>query len=109
MKHIVQIAAQIQWQVKQDPASRYFIAVCDPLGLTVEGETYGELVDNLKDGLSLLMRSWVRHGNFDAFLRERGWSVVPDPASPADLEDAYFDVPFELVAKSARDQANHVH
>src|SRR5437868_4715631 len=110
MKHVVPIQGQVQWVFRQDPVSRRFIAVCDPLGLTVEGDTYGEMVDYLQDAVSLVLGSMHKSGDFDQFLRDRGWSLVPGRvASPADLDDAQFDVPFELLSKQSHDSARRIH
>jgi len=103
----VEINATLQWVFFKDDASQRWIAVCDPLGLTIEAETHTELRENIEDGLNLLFLDLVRENEFEGYLRQRGWSVTG--RHPAAGEKVRFDVPFELVSKGRRDSENRIH
>lgn len=102
----VQINANIQWLFTKDEPSGQWIAVCNPLKLTMEGDTYGELMENLNQSIQLLFESLVSSGEFDQFLRDRGWSAQHQ-VTIADIQsqNVRFDVPFELIARNGRDSS----
>lgn len=95
----VQIEANLVWKVWRDPASGWWVGACDPLRLTAEGETYGELMVDIDGVLQGLFRHLVIEDNVQEFLRATGWkqkltlSKIPEQAN---LEDLRFDVPFEV-------------
>ena len=102
------IQSTIQWRYFQDQASGRWIAVCDPLRLTIEADSNGELRENIEDALQLFMRSLLKSGDLERFLEEHGWQkrVFGNPSAG---EDVRFDVPIELVAQRANDSSRHVH
>jgi hypothetical protein len=104
MRHMVQVQAKIQWEFYQDPASKRWIAVCEPLGLTIEADSHTELRENIEDSLRLFMRSIFADGQFERFMRERGWVAqnIPQNVAPQDIG---FDVPIELIARKASNGA----
>ena len=107
---VITVESTIQWRFAQDPASGRWIAICDPLRLTIEADSSSELRENIEDALQLFMRSLLRSGDFERFLQEHGWrkhmvGLLTDPTTG----DVRFDVPIELIAQRANDSARHVH
>jgi hypothetical protein len=96
----IEINGLVSWQFKQDSTSARLIAICDPLGLTVEADSHQELRENIEETMQLVMRSMLKSGDLDNFLRERGWTVA-SPAQQAADEEVVFDVPIELIAARA--------
>jgi hypothetical protein len=99
----IEVASQVQWQVGRAPSGR-FIAVCDPLGLTMEGSGLDDLAANINDATQLLMVDLLSSGELDSFLRSRGWHATNLPAEP-ETEDVEFDVPIPLLVRQGRDSA----
>lgn len=97
MKPTVTVNAKVSWAVTQDAETRRFVAVCDPLQLTIEGESYRELMENVSDSLHLLLISMMRENSLDRFLAEQGWTLH----GPVTDEEVFFDVPFEPVMQAA--------
>jgi len=104
---MVQIQAKLEWHFYRDERSRRYIAVCEPLKVTIEADSHAELCENIEDGLNLLFRNLVRDQEFDRFLQARGWLAL-GPV-PENLETARFDVPFELIARKVNDSARAFH
>lgn len=104
----VEVRAQLQWMFYRDDRSRRWIAICDPLKVTVEADTHTELRENIADGLNLLFRNLLKDRELDTFLRNRGWSLVG--SAPAEESNVRFDVPIELIArKGTNDLARGIH
>ena len=103
---IVRIQASIPWHYTQCDSGRW-IAVCDPLGLTVQSERYSEMTEDINDTLDLLFQDLLTDQALDEFLSAKGWTrgsgPLPEP------EDAQFDVPFELIASRNDGPAEHLH
>jgi len=104
MKRIVQIQVngQVQWQVGRSSAGRW-IGVCQPLGLTMEGDSLDDLFNNINESVQLLMEDLVETGEFDSFLRHRGWQAVPNGSQQQGPVE--FQVPIDLLVRTSRDSA----
>lgn len=99
---VVHIDAQVQWVFTQDVPTGYWVAVCDPLGLTVEGHTHAEMREHIDEALNLIFKNMVTTGEMDRFLMERGWRAANMPtAAQIATERVKFDVPIELIAQQA--------
>lgn len=98
-KHIVQVQGQVRWEFHQDPASRRWIAICQPLNLTIEADSHTELRENIEDSLRLFLKSVFADGELEKFMRDHGWTAQVPPHVAAN--DIRFDVPIELIAKAA--------
>jgi predicted RNase H-like HicB family nuclease len=105
MKHVIQIEVkgQVQWNVGQSAAGNW-IGVCEPLKMTMEGETLDDLQQNIRQSLQLLMEDLMKNGELEAFLREHGWRAIPGPHQHGSVE---FQVPYQLV-RQPRDSARNV-
>jgi predicted RNase H-like HicB family nuclease len=87
---IVRVDANIHWQVSANQYS--WVGICEPLKLTVEASTYGELMENISETLDAVLSDLMKSDELPRFLKTHGWALMtPLPAKP---EDVRFDVPF---------------
>lgn len=97
----VEVNGQVQWEVART-ASGVWLGVCRPLGLTMQGESLDELLASINDSVQLLLRDLLESGELDAFLKHRGWRLVPGVQQEGQVE---FDVPIALLVRADRDSA----
>jgi hypothetical protein len=91
---VIQINANVPWSFTRVRSGQY-IAVCDPLKLTLQADTFYDLMEDIAISLDALLKDLLGDNELDRFLRERGWTAFsPIPARPKNVR---FDVPFELV------------
>jgi predicted RNase H-like HicB family nuclease len=88
---LVRVDANLKWSVLQGTGGNW-VAVCDPLGLTVQGETWAELMEDIGHTLDALLKDLLSTRELDRFLQDRGWT--PSAPIPEFPEDVRFDVPF---------------
>lgn len=101
----VQVQGNVQWQVH--PSGNAWIAICQPLRLTVEAETYGHLMEAISDTLDAVLADLMKSNELPKFLQSHGWTLMtPLPAKP---EDVRFDVPFIPSMMDANGPARVVH
>ena len=91
---VLHIQAKIQWKAFRDPSSKIWVAVCQPLKLTVQGETWGALMECINDTLNLLFNALMESGDFEKFLRKHGWKKLNE--LPPKSSRVKFDVPFDV-------------
>lgn len=85
----------------------HWVAVCEPLGLTIQSDTWASLMDDIAHTLNALFSDLLHEGELDRFLRDRGFRVLgPIPSKP---DDTWFDVPFSATRTTERDFAAAVH
>ena len=102
----IQVDGQVQWQVCKTDTG-HWVAMCEPFGLTMEGESLDELYDNIGESVQLLFEDLLDDGELDSFLKARGWT-----AQPLEVEKdggVEFAVPFELLVQSGRDSAHTIN
>lgn len=104
---VIEIQAQmkLQWLTFQDPASGRWIAVCDPLKITVGADKWGELAENIDDSLLALIVDLYENNEFDEFMRKRGWKLMNPMPAKID-ENVRFDIPMDIQRMHARDYQN---
>jgi hypothetical protein len=108
MVHIVEIQAQLSWIVFQDPLSKRWIGVCEPLRITLGSESQADLVETIDDSIQALLMDLWQQNEFEQFMRSRGWRpMTPLPAEKT--EQVRFDVPMDILMRSARDYQNPVY
>jgi hypothetical protein len=90
---IIQIEANVQWEVAFDPDAKVYMGVCRALNLNAIGDTWIEFQECANDALNALLLDLFRSGEFEGFMRTHGWrpSSVPVPGSTP-----RFDVPFMM-------------
>jgi len=88
---LVRVDANLKWAVMQGNGGNW-IAVCDPLGLTVQAETWADLMEDIGHTLDAMLKDLLSTHELDRFLSDHGWT--PRAEIPARPEDVRFDVPF---------------
>lgn len=102
----VDVNAAISWVAGRDPLSEAWIAACDPLGLTVEAETWSELLGTIEEVQDHMFRTLLVEGTPEHFLRDRGWEMAgPMPTDVDDPRAVRFDVPIQLLIDHERVRA----
>jgi hypothetical protein len=94
----VQIQGQLVWRMTRDPRSDRFVAVCDPLAITAEAETWSKLTEIIDEEVNALFRDLFEEGELQDFFRERGWRPLADTPLPTSMpkEGMRFDVPMDI-------------
>ena len=65
---VIKIKASIPW-VAVESTEGPWVAVCDSLGLTVQSDTWGELMEDIATALDLMLADLLEDGLLDQFLR----------------------------------------
>lgn len=104
---LVRIEANVPWEYRHDDASGYWLAICDPLKLTVQAERFSELSEVISGTLSAVFSDLLESGDLKAFLREHGWHAAT-PIPQHSERTPQFDIPWELV-QAANDSQRRLH
>ena len=91
MQSLLRIDANLQWKCLQGPGGNW-VAACEPLKLTVQAETWAELMEDIALTLDAMFRDLLITDELRRFLREHGWTLIG--TIPNRPEEARFDVPF---------------
>jgi hypothetical protein len=90
---LIRINGQVPWRCSPTRNGNW-VAVCDPLKLTLQAESWSELMEEMGITIDALFKELVSTNEFDRFMRDHGWNVI-GPIPPTDqLENAHFDLPF---------------
>ena len=88
---LIEVQAKLAWQCFRAKGG-HWIGVSDPLGLTVQAETWAELMEDIGHTLDAMLKDLMASNELDAFMRDHGWHALgPIPSRPKDVT---FDVPF---------------
>ena len=91
---LVHIEGNVPWKWRKGSGGNY-VAICDPLKITLQASSYQELMEDIADSLDALLKDLLDSNEFDQFMHDQGWRLLaPIPARPRDLK---FDVPFSIV------------
>jgi predicted RNase H-like HicB family nuclease len=99
MATVVRVQAKIQWQCCH-AAGGNWVGVCDPLKLTVQAETWADLMEDIGLTLDAVMKDLLTSNELPKFLVDRGWTLLGP--IPNTREDVRFDVPFIPAMMGAR-------
>ena len=89
--NIVRIDANLQLQCFRAKSGDW-IGVCEPLKITVQSETWGELMEDFADTLNGMLADLLSTNELDRFMRDHGWTTIGQiPSKP---ENVRFDLPF---------------
>ena len=102
---VFRIDAQLPWRFKIGSGGN-FVAVCDPLKLTLQAETWAELMEDTSDVLNSVFRDLLKNNQLDAFLSAHGWNFMGQ-APHRNQENVRFDVPFLFIPEMARLDDSH--
>jgi predicted RNase H-like HicB family nuclease len=97
----VHIKAKLTWIVFQDKKSKYWVGVCDPLKISSQGETLGDLVENIEDALNLMLHNLACRNELDMFLRQHKWALIG--RMPEKPSNARFEIPYDISRRSQHD------
>ena len=64
---VMRIDAQIPWRIDRAEGERW-VGTCDPLDLTVESETWAELMEDIALTLDAMLRDLLANNELDRFL-----------------------------------------
>ena len=93
---VVQIRANLNWQYSRARGGNgAYIAICEPLKLTLQADTFSDLLEDINFSMDALLKDLLAEHELDAFLREHGWAAINQ--IPARSQNVRFDVPFDLV------------
>jgi hypothetical protein len=92
---VVEIKANLVWRCVRGRGGNW-VAVCDPVALTVQSDTWAHLMEDIAETLNAMFTDLLRSGELEQFLRDRGWRAAgPIPTRKRDI---WFDVPFRAEA-----------
>ena len=103
---VVHIEAEIPWRIDRADGE-HWVGICDPLGLTVESETWAELMEDIALTLDAMLNDLLSSNELDHFLEERGWAA--DSPTRNGAESVRFDVPFIPALVRSHDSTTAVH
>jgi hypothetical protein len=103
---IVQVQGNIQWKVARS-RDGHWLGICDPLRLTLQAETYAELMEDIGLALDAMLRDLLESSDLERFLRDQGWTLTG--TIPARQDEVRFDVPFFLLPGNADGNPRVVH
>jgi hypothetical protein len=88
---IVKIEGKVEWKCFRAKGGNW-VAICDPLSLTIQSETWATLMDDIAQTLNSILRDLMESQELHKFFQERGWRPMgPIPSRSADVS---FDIPF---------------
>lgn len=94
----VKIDAQVEWKAFRDKSSDMWVGVCEPLRLTVEGESWSDLQRAINETLEGVFEMLVEEKELDSFLKSHGWRLLSK--IPVDQTPFRFDIPFTVQRES---------
>jgi hypothetical protein len=87
----VRIEAQVTWHYKYDAEARVYMGICPALNLNAIGDTWIDFQDCVNDAMGALFRDLFRDGEFEQFMRSKGWQSGPLPVGATPR----FDIPYD--------------
>lgn len=105
----IQARHAIEWKVFRGSSGPY-VADCSSLRLTVQSETWRDLMSDIENVMQCLIEDLVSEDNLDAFAQEHGWEVereplqVPEPSKVS----PWFDIPYTPMLVPGERLANGV-
>ncbi len=92
---IVRIEGQVRWRTRRAKKGNW-VAVCSPLKLTVQSDTWANLMEDIAYTLDAVLKDLLATNDFDKFMKEHGWKLID--SLPRRKENMRFDLPFYPVA-----------
>lgn len=105
---VVRVECNIEWMVVEEDG--YWIGTCDSLRLTLQADTYAELMEDIGLALDALLKELLETGDFDRFMLTHGWTIE-EGLAVQEVGDrvSRFDVPYDVKRGQAHDPTRHVH
>lgn len=101
MKTKVQIQGSLVWRCGRTKRGNY-IAMCDPIGQTVQADNYRELLETMDEALNSTFNELFSTGDLPKFLKERGWTLMSPVPTKKNIR---FEMPFDVKGVQNRDFA----
>ncbi len=102
---LVRVQGQINWSVQR--GAENWIAVCEPLKLTVQAQSWSEMMEDIGDTLDAILHELVGSNELDRFLQDHGWRLITP--LPEKLKNVRFDVPFIPAVMERNDPPSYIH
>lgn len=92
---VIRVRGEVRWSIEETREGPY-VAICDPLGLTVQSDTWAELMEDIGEVLDFMFRDLMRQGRLKQLLGQHGWTCQDRPYGEriAIGESPRFDIPF---------------
>ena len=97
---VIEVKSRVEWTATQIESSHKWIAECEALGVSMEGDSLDELHSLIPEAFFALFIDLLEDDELDQFLRERGWQAMNKPSGPIH-DDIEFSIPWDLVAPGA--------
>jgi predicted RNase H-like HicB family nuclease len=97
----IAIKAQLEWKYARTKSNKY-IAICPALKQTLQANSFGEMLEVIKEALDSTFQALLETGDLQRFLREHGWSSSGQ-LSEKTKQCRRFEVPFDLNQVRERD------
>ena len=91
----IEVESTLHWTAVHTE-SGVWVAECEALGLTMEGDSLDDLHGVIGEACGTLFADLIEDDELDEFLRSRGWRASGLPDAPAGQE-VEFEVPWRLV------------
>ena len=94
---IVHVKGNLEWVTVED--NGYWIGICEPLDLTLQANTYAELMEDIGLALDALLKELISTGDFDRFMQSNGWTIIEGTYEGVE----HFDVPYDVTRRQVND------
>src|ERR1039457_1776331 len=92
MNLLVRIDGRVPWECRRDQDA--WVAVCEPLKLVVQSDTWSEMMEDISDTLDAVLNDLMTTNESRAFLSSHGWHLATPLPSGKSKGDVRFDIPF---------------
>jgi len=88
---VIRVQGKVEGMVYK-AKSGHWIAVCDPLKITIQSDTWANLMEDFASTLDAILKDLLSANELEKFLRDLGWKLATP--IPRRKENIKFDVPF---------------
>lgn len=106
MPTVLRIEGNLQWTCRRATGGNW-VAACDPLKLTLQAETWGQLMEDIAYTLEAMFKDLLSSHDLERFLEDRGWALIG--TIPTRQEEVRFDVPFFPMMMGAHGSQGQLH
>ena len=109
MSDVIRIKGSVSWNVAGPLESGHFVGICDALGLSLQTNTWKDMMEEIGDVQVALFQDLLQTGELHSFLADRGLTIIN---KDDDInENALFDLRYfpQQVDTPATDFAQAAH
>src|SRR4030067_129373 len=92
---VVRIEGKVRWQTHRAKSGNW-VAFCSPLKLTIQSDTWVNLMEDIAYTLDAVLKDLLATNYFHKFMKDQGWKLIC--SLPRQKENMRFDLPFYPVA-----------